>query len=762
MVAGKSVSPIFIVAVARLKSCITHHVKQASRRLTYAPLLAVLVLSGCGSGDSASPPDDLETPDDLVQLDQGSLTADRQSLVEGESTTLRWNIVNGSGVTIEPSIGAVAATGEQRITPAETTEYILSATVAGEAAEAKLTVIVRPYAAVSLISNVTEGDAPLTVRLTPDADSVTAINRYYWDFAGDGGTVDGGLGSGANGFDRLNFGARNYDVAGRDVAFIYTDPGIYNPRIRVWDDAGNQAEATIQITVGNAPPTAYLRASPTSGQAPLRVSFTATAADNEGRVRSFEWDFDGDGRYDESTTSGRISHIYETPGKFKVGLRLTDPEGVATVLQPIHMEVNAQVDVVPTVTLSTRTAQGTAPLEVSFSTSYRDGTRTGIARWEWDFDSDGVVDSTEPSSATHTYQKIGNFYPSVRIIAANGASGTDILNVVTQADHSLALSNAAINPEANEVSGIAVSLKGTSDTSLVVENATGQAVRTLWPYRERATGEYTLNWDGKNSQGNSLSPGDYYAVLRYKDIEGVESVIDYRTTTGGAIYYPNGWSDGRGCQGSANVDDCGELTVSENDLEPFNNQPTVYSFSNPHNAKFTAYMTIIGSENYAPASFFRSRVMPPGNYQIKWFGEGSNGKMLPRYSSSSEGYLPAIYGLTASDNAIFLSHQTTLGELTATPAIVFPAERANNTSRMSFSLSRVADVVLTVDSTENGVEVLRQTFPNMPAGVQNISWDGRGNDGERVAPGGYRLSVVANDKFGQSTLPSRAMQRIEY
>lgn len=204
------------------------------------------------------------------------------------------------------------------------------------------------------------------------------------------------------------------------------------------------------------------------------------------------------------------------------------------------------------------------------------------------------------------------------------------------------------------------------------------------------------------------------------------------------------------------------LEVSENKLEPFNNMPTVYSFSTPHNARITAYMTIIGSKNFAPASFYRSRLMPPGDYSVTWFGEGTTGKILERFDVG--GYLPAIYGLTSSDNAILLSHQTTLGPLTASPLIVYPSGAVNNSqSTLTFDLSRKADVELIIDSTEVGVEVLRRTYPNIEAGAdRTITWDGRGNNGEFVSPGRYRLSLSAKDRFGQSTLPSRAMQRIAY
>lgn len=748
---------------SRVRFCAIEHEHLVWKlRATLMMTFILTALVACSSDSTnTSAPSDVTPQEDLHTLGPEDFTADRLSIIEGESTTLRWSLEDATGVTITSDSMSqnVASAGELDISPTETTTYTLSAVVNAETLTGEIVVTVRPFAAVTLISNVMSGPAPLTVRLSPVVDSVTAINRYFWDFNGDGGTVDGGLGVGANGFDRLTFGARDYDVTGREITYTFDEPGTYNPRIRVWDDAGNQAESTLEVSVTNAPPSAYLRATPTSGQAPLVVSFTVDADDNEG-VEAFEWDFNGDGIYDEETTVARASFTYETPGTFQVAIRLTDAQGGTTELAPIHLEVNATAAVVPTVTLSTRTTTGTAPLEVSFTTRTRDPGRSGIVSWEWDFDGDGIVDSTEESSATHIYDGIGNFYPTLRITAEDGSSGTDIMNIITSAGHSFNIEAGAIDPEAGERTSVAVKLGGTSQVGAVIEDASGQLVRTLWPMQNRETGEFSLSWDGKTENGSIPAPGDYYAVLRYIDRDAVETVIDYRVSSGGLIYYPSDWAGS--CRGiDRGVEECGLLDVSENEMEPFNNAPTVFSFSNPNNARMTAYVTVIGSEDFAPATFFRSRLMAPGDYEVEWYGAGTNGKLLPRMERN--GYLPAIFGLTASDNAIFLTHETTIDSLIATPPVVYPTGSVSNSkSTISFNLSKSADVILTVDDTSNGVEVLRRTFPSVAAGIASIEWDGRGNTGDFVADGGYRINVTARDTYGQSSLPARAMQRIEY
>ena len=240
----------------------------------------------------------------------------------------------------------------------------------------------------------------------------------------------------------------------------------------------------------------------------------------------------------------------------------------------------------------------------------------------------------------------------------------------------------------------------------------------------------------------------------------VEEVLDLRESSGGLTFYPSGW--GGRCS-YTQTPECGVLSISENPIQPFADNPVVYDFTLPYNARVTAYVTIIGTVDFAPATFFRSRPMAAGDHAIEWFGEGTDGRLLPR--RDRQGYLPAIYGVTASDNAIYLSHETRLDGLRVDPPIFYPplSPEGAARSRLTFDLSREADLLLTVDATDVGVEVYRREIQGVSAGSGlTIDWDGRNAEGDLVAPGGYRISLVARDAYGQRSLAARAMQRIRY
>jgi glucose/arabinose dehydrogenase/PKD repeat protein len=88
-------------------------------------------------------------------------------------------------------------------------------------------------------------------------------------------------------------------------------------------------------TAGNNNPVAVLNATPTSGDAPLTVSFDATSSsDADGDPLSFAWDLDGDGAYDDSTAA-TPTWTYTTVGPVTAGLQVTDGRGGSDTAQTV-------------------------------------------------------------------------------------------------------------------------------------------------------------------------------------------------------------------------------------------------------------------------------------------------------------------------------------------------------------------------------------------------------------------------------------------
>jgi glucose/arabinose dehydrogenase len=77
----------------------------------------------------------------------------------------------------------------------------------------------------------------------------------------------------------------------------------------------------------NQPPIAIATANPTSGTAPLTVSFDgAGSSDPDGDALTYAWDLDGDSAFDDAATA-TATFTYSQPGTYTATLRVTDPSG---------------------------------------------------------------------------------------------------------------------------------------------------------------------------------------------------------------------------------------------------------------------------------------------------------------------------------------------------------------------------------------------------------------------------------------------------
>ena len=95
-------------------------------------------------------------------------------------------------------------------------------------------------------------------------------------------------------------------------------------------DIGADIDA-IQIALGeqppsNQPPVVSASATPTSGSAPLMVSFAANATDPDGVISAYSWDF-GDGG---SSTQAAPSYVYQGAGTFTARVTVTDNRGATS------------------------------------------------------------------------------------------------------------------------------------------------------------------------------------------------------------------------------------------------------------------------------------------------------------------------------------------------------------------------------------------------------------------------------------------------
>ena len=130
---------------------------------------------------------------------------------------------------------------------------------------------------------------------------------------------------------------------GPDGALYYLDLGYSD----IGGTFGVSKIRRIKYVQSNQAPVVSASANPTSGPAPLNVSFSSTgSSDPEGQPLTYSWNF-GDG---STSTAANPSHTYTTRGTYTA--RLTVSDGVNTSLStPITISVGS----VPTATISSPT-----------------------------------------------------------------------------------------------------------------------------------------------------------------------------------------------------------------------------------------------------------------------------------------------------------------------------------------------------------------------------------------------------------------------
>lgn len=253
--------------------------------------------------------------------------------------------------------------------------------------------------AASIYAAPLRGAAPLEVALEAIVTGGAPSYSYAWDLDGDGvGDATGALSS-----------------------FVYTGLGPVQASLTVTDAAGTEVTAIREITL-LAAPTLEAMAAPVAGAAPLEVTFTSVAADADGELVLFEWDFDGDGSFDWSGAEGAAAtHTYSALGSYVARLRVTDNDGLASV-----DAVEVSVGAAPIAEATINPADGTAPLDVTLTAAGAD-TDGAITSYEWDLDGDGAFDVTlpDPGPYSHRYEDSGVYVVTLRVTDDDGLRGTD-------------------------------------------------------------------------------------------------------------------------------------------------------------------------------------------------------------------------------------------------------------------------------------------------------------------------------------------------
>jgi len=155
-------------------------------------------------------------------------------------------------------------------------------------------------------------------------------------------------------------------VTGNGGYYLFTDlpAGTYQVHIRVPDgyvaDAQTkpaevvaQSITTVNFFLSQAVAPVADAGGPYSGEVGLPVTLDASGSyDPDGVIVSYEWDYNGDGEYDQVTSSPQMSYTWDTAYNGSVTLRVTDDDGltatdtaIVAITSPLTYEVG--IDIYP-------------------------------------------------------------------------------------------------------------------------------------------------------------------------------------------------------------------------------------------------------------------------------------------------------------------------------------------------------------------------------------------------------------------------------
>ncbi len=305
------------------------------------------------------------------------------------------------------------------------------------------------------------GPFPLDVELNAaeSRDPDGEIILYEWDLDGDG----------------------QYEISSQEDATVFetfNKVGEYKVSLRVTgrNNDFNVTERTITVRTPDSDLKAVITSTdPLEGPPPLKINLDGSQSFvKEGKIIKYEWFIEGES---ESVPNRKIERIFREPGEYTVTLTVQNDLGEQQQTEKIIRVFEREVD--PEIVIRTQpelgfketTLQGVAPFVVKFDAS-QSVLRNPID-WEWDFESDGIVDAYS-SAVEHTFREPGGYEVALNVTDSDGVIHEGKIDVVVSRSGTVA--RIVADPVAGPVP-LEVSFDGSASST---DN--GQIVSYKWQF----------------------------------------------------------------------------------------------------------------------------------------------------------------------------------------------------------------------------------------------------------------------------------------
>jgi flagellar hook assembly protein FlgD len=285
-------------------------------------------------------------------------------------------------------------------------------------------------------------------------------------------------------------------------------------------------------------------------------------------------------------------------------------------------------------------------------------------------------------------------------------------------------------------------LMASARETLVIKDGSGTVVRVLADI-QREPGSYRDSWDGLGDNGRLLPDGQYFWAAEFRFGEG-SCVVDLTKDR----------------DGDAEVKSHPEYGA----WDRFDNRPLRFShvFDRPGEitlvfARETYYVRLTCE---APQFCrFLDGLYPAREFSYEWAGVDDTGALR----SDIRGIFVVSSHERLSRNGIVVhGGRPRVSEVRVNPARYSPGLGLQEVSfRLQSSASAPASAVVTFTNQESRSVLRTLRMSGIAPGVAKVPWDGRGENGALVAPGGYTIRIVVTDSLGQ-TATGEAATSLDY
>jgi flagellar hook assembly protein FlgD len=542
--------------------------------------------------------------------------------------------------------------------------------------------------------------------------SLMPNGSYTFDVAS---TSPSGTAAVARGIAILDSGLQ-LGISGTAVSQLYFSPngdGVQDTTI--YSGAFNLEDVSWQLAVKNA------------------AGAVARTASGQGAAFTFEWN----GRSDSAQLQPDGTYTFELAAT--IGTAVAN-DAKSTTLDNMSPNVSITSPGASQV-LSNVYAQGVADVTVSGL-----ATDANFSSWTLDYGlgatpaSWTALRSGVPTPANGvlavwpTLDKANGVY-SLRLRAVDKAGNQAATAVTpTVGNFKVTQSVLELNPSNGQTQSYVSTVPFQLTESLVIKNASGQVIRTLFGPVTRAAGTRTDLWDGRTDGGSLVADGPYFYVATASD--GASSMTWDLSTE-----YLADW-----------VSLTHNLPILA--FDPFNNSPMTVSYNFPYPGRVSIALSqspvlYQGSCDLPQFCILTEEYQESGSHTVAWAGVDATGAF--------RGDIRGIGIVTdrthfAKNAVIAYGSKPRITNVRVTPPVFGPAVGPQKVELdLATNLNQPVEVAVSF-LNQSSLSTLRTiTVPQQPPGHVTVTWDGRADNGMLVAPGYYTITVVATDSLGNKS-----------